>query len=57
MNSSWLEKVKRRAKIVATLGPSSSLEDVIKHLIIAGVNVFRLNFSHGSHDDHKIRFD
>lgn len=46
----------RRAKIVATLGPSSSDEITIENLIRAGVNVFRLNFSHGTHEDHTKRF-
>ena len=41
---------RRRAKIVATLGPASSSEDVLSRLISAGVDVFRLNFSHGGHD-------
>ena len=45
----------RRTKILATLGPSSSDESVIKALIVAGVNVFRLNFSHGSHQEHTAR--
>ncbi len=40
-------------KIVATLGPSSSSGDKIRTLFEAGVDVFRLNFSHGSHDDHR----
>jgi pyruvate kinase len=43
----------RRTKIVATLGPASSDPEVIKHLIQAGVNIFRLNFSHGSRDTHQ----
>ncbi len=43
----------RRTKIVATLGPASSDADTIKRLIKAGVNVFRLNFSHGSQDVHR----
>ena len=38
----------RRAKIVATLGPASNLEPVIRDMIRAGVDVFRLNFSHGT---------
>jgi pyruvate kinase len=47
----------RRAKIVATLGPSSSDPAVIRRLFEAGADVFRLNFSHGSRDDHRARFD
>ncbi len=42
----------KRTKIVATLGPASSSSDVIEQLIYAGTNVFRLNFSHGSHEGH-----
>jgi pyruvate kinase len=47
---------RRSAKIVATLGPSSSAPDQIGALFEAGVDVFRLNFSHGTHDDHHARF-
>lgn len=46
----------RNAKIVATLGPASSDKDTVRQLFLAGVDVFRLNFSHGSHDDHRARF-
>jgi pyruvate kinase len=46
----------RKAKIVATLGPSSSSAKEIEILVKAGVDVFRLNFSHGTHDDHKLRY-
>ncbi len=42
----------RRAKIVSTLGPASSSDRVIEQLIGAGVDVFRLNFSHGTRDEH-----
>jgi pyruvate kinase len=42
----------RRTKIVATLGPSSATPDMIARLFQAGADVFRLNFSHGSHEDH-----
>ena len=45
----------RRTKIVATLGPASNDEKTIRQLIIAGVNVFRLNFSHGSAEEHTLR--
>ncbi|MEM7407032.1 MAG: pyruvate kinase [Pseudomonadota bacterium] len=43
----------RNAKIIATLGPASADESVIEKLFLAGADVFRLNFSHGSHDDHR----
>src|SRR5271170_4317139 len=46
----------RSAKIVATLGPSSSTPQKIRDLFEAGVDVFRLNFSHGTHEDHRARF-
>ena len=42
----------RRTKIVATLGPASRTPEVIERLFRAGADVFRLNFSHGSHADH-----
>ena len=42
-------------KIVATLGPASSDPATIRKLFEAGADVFRLNFSHGSHDDHRAR--
>jgi pyruvate kinase len=42
----------RRAKIVATVGPASSSPDMLDALVLAGVDTFRLNFSHGTHDDH-----
>jgi pyruvate kinase len=47
----------RKAKIVATLGPASSTPELIRALFVAGVDVFRLNFSHGTHADHQRRFD
>jgi pyruvate kinase len=46
---------RRRTKIIATLGPASSTPEVLSRLLQAGADVFRLNFSHGSHDDHAAR--
>ena len=46
----------RQAKIVATLGPSSNSPEMIRTLFEAGADVFRLNFSHGTHADHAERF-
>ncbi len=43
----------KKVKIVATVGPSSNSEDSLKSLIEAGVDVFRLNFSHGDHNTHR----
>lgn len=48
--------MQRRAKIVATVGPASSDPAVLRQLVEAGVNTFRLNFSHGSHADHARNF-
>lgn len=45
----------KKTKIVATLGPASSSEEVIEKMIHAGVNVFRINFSHADHEDVKER--
>jgi pyruvate kinase len=42
----------KRTKIVATIGPSSSSKEVLKDMILAGMNVCRLNFSHGAYEDH-----
>jgi pyruvate kinase len=47
----------RNAKIVATLGPASSTEAGIAALFEAGTDVFRLNFSHGTHESHRESFD
>jgi len=42
----------RRAKIVATVGPASASSETLEALFLAGVDTFRFNFSHGSHEDH-----
>ena len=47
----------RQAKIVATLGPASSSPEMIRGLFDAGADVFRFNFSHGSHAEHQARYD
>ncbi|EJL85578.1 pyruvate kinase [Herbaspirillum sp. CF444] len=47
----------RQAKIVATLGPASATKEMIKALFEAGADVFRFNFSHGTHADHHARFE
>lgn len=46
----------RNAKIIATLGPASSTPALIRALFDAGADVFRLNMSHGSHEDHRARY-
>jgi pyruvate kinase len=45
----------RKAKIVATIGPACENEGFLEHLLRAGMNVARLNFSHGTHEEHKKR--
>ena len=45
----------KKTKIVATLGPASSDRDTIKQMMVAGVNVFRINFSHADFDAAKER--
>ena len=47
----------RRAKIVATLGPATSSLESIRALVAAGMDVARLNFSHGDYDDHRSYYD
>jgi pyruvate kinase len=44
--------LRRRAKIVCTIGPASDTEEMMRELMLRGMNVARLNFSHGSHEDH-----
>ena len=47
----------RKTKIVCTIGPASESEEMLEKLMKAGMNVARLNFSHGSHEEHKGRID
>src|ERR1700753_2687782 len=47
----------RSAKIVATVGPASNSPEKLEALFRAGVDLFRLNFSHGTHDDHRAVYE
>lgn len=47
----------RKTKIVCTLGPSTDSEDILRQMILAGMNVARCNFSHGTYEDHQRRMD
>lgn len=46
----------RHTKIIATVGPASAAPDVLEAMLVAGVDVFRLNFSHGTHESHAEMF-
>jgi len=45
----------RRTKIVATMGPATDTAEVVEEMLMAGVDVVRMNFSHGNHEEHKAR--
>ena len=47
----------KKTKIVCTIGPSSEKKEVLKLLAENGMNVCRLNFSHGSHEEHQKKID
>ena len=47
----------RKVRILATLGPASNSPDLIRQLIEAGADAFRINMSHGSHEDHHARIE
>jgi len=47
----------KRTKIVCTIGPASETEDILRQLMESGLNVARLNFSHGNHEEHKARIE
>ena len=47
----------RKTKIICTIGPSSENEETLRELCLAGMNVARLNFSHGTHEEHQKKID
>ncbi|MGI6165456.1 MAG: pyruvate kinase, partial [Limnochordia bacterium] len=57
VNSFLLQRAKRKTKIVCTLGPASEDYEIIYDLVRYGMNVARLNLSHGTHDEHRKRVE
>ena len=47
----------RKTKIIGTIGPASENKDVFREMCLAGLNVARLNFSHGTHEEHQKKID
>ena len=47
----------KKTKIICTIGPASDSVESLKELMLNGMNVCRLNFSHGSHEEHQIRIN
>lgn len=52
-----MEKRMRKTKIICTIGPASESEERLKELMLAGMNVARFNFSHGTHEEQKAKFE
>ena len=57
IDKNWNQGVHQKAKIIATVGPASREKEILIELIKAGADVFRLNFSHGTHEDHQKTID
>ena len=47
----------RKTKIVCTLGPATDNEDTLRQVMLAGMDVARINFSHGTHEEQQVRID
>ena len=47
----------RKTKIICTLGPATSSDEVVRELMLSGMNVARFNFSHSTHEEHRKRFE
>ena len=52
-----MKEIEKKTRIVCTIGPASDNEAMLRKLINAGMNVMRLNFSHGSHEEHAARIE
>ena len=52
-----MTRTMRKTKIICTLGPASESEEVIRELMLAGMNVARLNFSHGTHEEQREKLE
>src|SRR5512137_487651 len=57
VNMEYNKTGKRKTKIICTLGPATDEGDVLRKLFINGMNVARLNFSHGTQEEHQKRVD